>query len=55
MDGPLHPVEGVMWCSTHHGIADECNDGARCDMADEGTECDLRDLFYRGLIGGGAS
>ena len=38
-------IHGVMWCVAHTGIADECNDGERCDMAERGDVCELVALF----------
>lgn len=43
----LGSVLGVLWCTVHHGVADETGDAHadRCDNADM-TPCDLRTLYY---------
>jgi hypothetical protein len=40
-------VGGVMWCTTHHGVVDECSsDQETCDMGDVDLEaCEIVPLF----------
>ena len=51
------PVDGVMWCSSHHGVVDECADHVDdegepcCDMAVDGgtadeTPCNIHPLYF---------
>ena len=35
--GPFEPVEGVEWCTVHHGVRNE--DEYRCDFAPEPADC----------------
>ncbi len=43
-------VGGVMWCTTHSGVADETNTGDTCDtcdMSEDGGSCQLVALHYK--------
>lgn len=50
-------INGMMWCTEHDDIADECNDGETCnavlfDRAPDGTEeesCVLVPMFIGGV------
>lgn len=43
------PVEGVQWCSTHHGLQDEIGSdpNGRCDHGDADNEpCTIVPIFF---------
>ena len=47
------PVDGVMWCSSHHGVVDECADhidaeGEPCCDQYDGPKlpCDIHPLYF---------
>ena len=45
-------AEGIEWCSTHHGVADEIGEdrGGACDLADH-RPCEFHTLYYRQIRG----